>query len=65
MKTHPALKQVLAAARKQVRLARDAEKLEAAIGTVDLFVTDNHDFIEFYNKDAGLTAFRRKRSKNV
>ena len=54
MKTHPAFKRVLAAARKQRRLDANEAKLREAIEVVKLFVEDNHEFIEFYNDDAGL-----------
>ncbi len=59
MKTHPAFKRVLAAARKQLKreqgeIPKSGDKLKEAIAVVKLFVDDNHEYIQFYNDDAGL-----------
>jgi len=57
MKTHPAFRTVLAAAKRAAKseLNRNRrERLRAAIKTLELFRNDNHDFIEFYNDDAEL-----------
>jgi hypothetical protein len=57
MKMHPSFAAVIAAARKQLKQEQDAAKklrLKNAIESVALFKDDNHDFIEFYNDDAGL-----------
>ena len=34
--------------------ADNKKKLSEAIDVVKMFVDDNHEFIEFYNNDAGL-----------
>lgn len=62
MKTHPAFKAVLAAAKRDAKIhdltaadpRRRSKKLKEAIAVVSWFVEDNHDFIEFYNDDADL-----------
>jgi len=61
MKIHPAFKKVIAAARRDAQhplastTQAQREKVREAIALVQSFVDDNHDFIEFYNDDAGLT----------
>jgi hypothetical protein len=58
MKTHTAIRKVLAAAKRDARKHPSPalrKQIKEAIEVVVLFRDDNHEFIGFYDDDAGLT----------